>query len=47
MMRALVTLSFEGYTLDHSWEIVTGVWTFEMWDGDRKLLSQSFKIMEK
>jgi|SRR5262245_37122910 len=38
-------MEFKGYSFDHSWEIVTGVWTFEIWDGDRKLASQSFNVI--
>jgi len=36
---------FKGFIFDHSWEIVTGNWTFEIWDGDRKLGSQSFNVV--
>jgi hypothetical protein len=32
------------YTLDDRFELVAGVWTFELWDGDRKLLTQSFTL---
>jgi hypothetical protein len=37
---------YRGYTLDNDWEIVTGTWTFEIWDGDRKLASQSFELVK-
>jgi hypothetical protein len=36
---------FKGYSFDQSWEIVTGTWTFEIWEGDRKLASQSFNVI--
>jgi len=26
------------------WEVVPGIWTLEIWDGDRKLVSQSFLV---
>jgi hypothetical protein len=32
------------YTLDDRFELVPGIWTFELWDGDRKLLTQSFTL---
>jgi Domain of unknown function (DUF3859) len=32
------------YRLTERWEIVPGVWTLEIWDGDRKLLSQDFLV---
>ena len=32
------------YTLEDSFELVPGVWTVELWDGERKLLAQSFTI---
>ena len=41
----LAGMHFKGYSFDHSWEIATGMWTFEIWEGDRKLASQSFNII--
>jgi hypothetical protein len=35
------------YTLDDSFELVPGIWTFELWDGDRKLLTQSFTLEKR
>ena len=32
------------YTLEDSFELVPGVWTVELWDGERKLLTQSFTL---
>jgi hypothetical protein len=32
------------YRLTERWEIVPGVWTLEVWDGERKLLSQDFLV---
>jgi len=32
------------YRLIDRWEIVSGVWTLEIWDGERKLLSQDFLL---
>jgi hypothetical protein len=32
------------YRLTERWEIVPGVWTLEIWDGERKLLSQDFLV---
>jgi hypothetical protein len=38
--------SFIGYTFDDAWEMVPGVWTFEIWDqtSNRKLAEQSFTV---
>jgi len=36
--------SFHGYGFDHPWERVPGVWTFQVWSGERLLASQSFTI---
>ena len=33
-----------GYSLDEDWEIVTGDWTIELWNGERKLLSRTFTL---
>lgn len=35
------------YRLTDTWEIVPGMWIMELWDGDRKLASQSFQIVKK
>ena len=32
------------YTLDEEWEMVPGVWGFELWDGEHKLAEQRFKV---
>jgi hypothetical protein len=38
--------SFIGYTFDEAWEMVPGVWKFEIWDqsSNRKLAEQSFTV---
>lgn len=33
-----------GYQFDEPWEVVSGDWTIEIWQGDRKLLEKSFTI---
>jgi hypothetical protein len=38
---------YAGYGLDDEWEIVPGTWTLELWDGDRKLASQSFNVVKE
>ncbi len=35
---------WRGYAFDEPWEVVPGVWTIEIWQGDRKLLEHSFTI---
>jgi hypothetical protein len=32
------------YRLTSSWEVVPGIWTLEIWDGERKLLTQDFLL---
>jgi Domain of unknown function (DUF3859) len=34
-----------GYRLEHDWEIVPGLWRFEIWHGERKLGEQSFCLV--
>jgi hypothetical protein len=34
-----------GYTLEHPWEMVPGLWTFEIWQSERKLGEQSFCLV--
>ena len=36
---------FLGYSFDYDWELVPGAWTFEIWDGDRKLLAHPFTVV--
>jgi len=33
-----------GYGFDEEWEIVSGVWVFEVWHKNRKLLEQAFLV---
>jgi Domain of unknown function (DUF3859) len=37
---------YTGFGFDDSWEVVPGIWTIELWDGDRKLASQSFNLVK-
>ncbi len=37
--------AYAGFSFEHEWEIVTGTWTFEIWDKERKLASQSFQVV--
>jgi hypothetical protein len=44
---AIGKMEIAGYQFGHDWEIVPGTWTIELWDGDRKLASQSFKVVKE
>ena len=33
------------WTLGDEWTLVPGVWTFEMWDRDRKIATQNFTLV--
>lgn len=37
-------LHMRGYQFDEPWEVVSGSWTLEIWQGDRKLLEKGFTI---
>jgi hypothetical protein len=39
-------INYRGYVFEHDWELVPGVWTFELWDGQRKLISQTFDVVK-
>jgi Domain of unknown function (DUF3859) len=39
-------ISYRGYKFDHEWEMVPGMWTLELWDGPRKLVSQSYHVVQ-
>jgi len=36
--------TMRGYALEQQWEVVKGRWTFQVWQGERKLLEESFDI---
>ena len=35
---------FHGYTFEHDWEMVTGDWTLEIWNANRRLLAKTFAV---
>lgn len=35
---------FIGYLFDHEMQLVPGVWLFQVWSGDQKLLEKSFTV---
>lgn len=37
---------YRGYTINDDWMMVPGDWTFEMWYGDQKLVSQTFTMVQ-
>lgn len=37
---------FSGYSFDYDWEMVPGVWTFEVWEGDRKWVEQPITVVK-
>jgi hypothetical protein len=39
-------INYRGYVFEHDWELVPGMWTFELWDGQRKLASQVFDVVK-
>ena len=39
-------VSYIGYGFDHAWELQTGLWSMELWHGERKLAERSFTIVE-
>jgi hypothetical protein len=36
---------FVGYTFEHAWEVVPGLWIFEIWSDGEKLGEQSFCVL--
>ena len=47
--RAIVQVTdkeiFSGYALLYDWELVPGIWTFEVWTGEQLLLKQLFDVV--
>lgn len=42
--RTLERQHYRVYTLEEPWEIVPGIWTFEIWHEHRKLAERSFSV---
>jgi Domain of unknown function (DUF3859) len=39
--------SYASYTLEDAFELVAGNWIFEIWQGDRKLATQTFRLEKR
>jgi hypothetical protein len=39
-------INYRGYVFENDWELVPGAWTIELWDGKRKLASQTFDVVK-
>jgi hypothetical protein len=39
--------SFVGYSADDPWEVVPGVWTVQLWVGNKKFAEQSFNMVSQ
>ena len=37
-------VSFVGYSADEAWELVPGIWTVQLWLGDKKFAEQTFTM---
>jgi hypothetical protein len=46
LLATIGQINYRGYVFEHDWEIVPGAWIFELWDGTRKLASQTFDVVK-
>jgi hypothetical protein len=46
LLATIGQINYRGYVFEQDWELVPGVWTFELWDGQRKLASQAFEVVK-
>lgn len=46
LFATIAQINYRGYVFEHDWELVPGAWTFELWDGNRKLASQTFNVVK-
>ena len=46
LQRKLGAKHWKGYTFESDWELVPGTWTFEIWQGDRRMAEQSFTVVK-
>ena len=44
LLATIGQINYRGYVFEHDWEMIAGTWTFELWDGQRKLASQNFTV---
>jgi hypothetical protein len=44
--RHIGDLAYTSFTFEQDWELLAGKWTFEFWDGNRKLASQDFEVVK-
>jgi Domain of unknown function (DUF3859) len=42
--RPIGRVLYESYHFDHDWEMVPGIWTFEIWYDGKKLAEQKFTV---
>lgn len=47
LTRTIGSVQYTGYQFDNPWELVPGVWTLELWSGDRKLASKRFTVVRR
>lgn len=40
-------VGYHGYEMDSDWEVLPGVWTFQIWSQGRKLAEQSFTVQRQ
>jgi hypothetical protein len=46
MFATIGQINYRGYVFEHDWELVAGAWVFELWDGNRRLASQTFDVIK-
>jgi hypothetical protein len=44
---AIAPGAYLSYTFDHDWELVPGVWTFQIWSQGRMLAEQKFTVVKQ
>jgi hypothetical protein len=45
--KMIGTTQFRSYVLDNDWEVVPGVWIFQVWYQGRKLAEQKFTLVKQ
>ena len=38
---------YGGYLMSEDWEVAPGIWTFQIWSGDKKMSEQHFMVIKK
>ncbi len=45
-IKKIGAVNYLGYGFENDWELVPGTWVMQIWQGDRKLVDESFTVVK-